>query len=78
LVLSEIYYPGWRVLVDGVEAPILQTNYALNGVVLKPGTRSVQFVYRPKSLTIGATISVLSLLVMAAILAGARMPLKAD
>jgi hypothetical protein len=57
LVLSQIFYSGWRVFVDGVEAQILQPDYALTGVALKEGTRSVRFVFQPMSYRIGIALT---------------------
>ena len=57
LVLSQIFYPGWQVLVDEHEAPILRTDYALTGVALREGIRNVSFIYRPMSFRIGSAVS---------------------
>ncbi|HKY27722.1 MAG TPA: YfhO family protein [Pyrinomonadaceae bacterium] len=61
LVLSENFYPGWRAYVDGRSAEILRVNYNQRGLVLSPGEHTVEFVYRPYSVLIGFTISVLTL-----------------
>lgn len=61
LVLSELYYPGWRATVDGVTAPILKANGLLRAIALAPGSHLVELSYRPASVTIGATISLLTL-----------------
>jgi len=46
LVLSEIYYePGWRATVNGIEAPIYQTNHVLRSVEIPPGENEVIFEY---------------------------------
>jgi hypothetical protein len=47
LVLSDTYYPGWKVFVDGVEKHILRANYAFRGVTLPDGSRRVIFVFNP-------------------------------
>ena len=57
LVLSQMYYPGWQVFVDGRREQILQTDYALTGVVLKKGPHSITFLYRPASLKFGLAIT---------------------
>ena len=48
LVLSEVYYPGWRALVDGVEQPVLRANYTLRAVPLQAGTHTVTLAYTPR------------------------------
>ncbi len=57
LVVSESYYPGWRVWVDGAPARILRANYVLRGVELAAGAHRVRFEYRPWSVRIGAGLS---------------------
>jgi len=57
LVLSENYYPGWRVEVDGQSAELLRVNYALRGVVIPAGDHQVSFVYRPWSIMGGLLLS---------------------
>jgi hypothetical protein len=62
LVLSENYFPGWRVYVDEQPAQLLRVNYNLRGVALAPGEHAVSFVYRPRSVLIGAMVSLLTLI----------------
>lgn len=47
LTLSDTYFPGWKVFVNGVEKPLLRTYTALRGVVIEPGPQSVVFAYAP-------------------------------
>ena len=62
LVLSANHYPGWRAYVDGRLVDTLRVDYNLRGVTLPAGEHSVEFVYRPKSVLIGAAISLLTLI----------------
>jgi hypothetical protein len=62
LVLSENHYPGWRAYVDGRAVDTLRVNYNLRGVTLPAGDHTVEFIYRPKSVLIGAGISILTLI----------------
>ena len=71
LVLSQIFYPGWQVLVDQVETPILRTDYALTGVALKEGSQIVKFVYRPASFRTGSALTVASISILIVVLARA-------
>jgi hypothetical protein len=61
LVLGEIWYPGWQVLVDGVARPIVQTYGLLRGVYLNPGKHTVVWRYRPASLRWGALVTLAAL-----------------
>ena len=60
LVLSENHYPGWRAYLDGRPAGVLRVNYNQRGVLVPAGEHEVSFVYRPKSVIIGAVISLLT------------------
>lgn len=56
LVLSEVYYPGWRAYVDGAEEPLLRANYAFRAVYLEPGLHQVRLVFAPTSWKVGLLI----------------------
>jgi hypothetical protein len=49
LVLSEIWYPGWRATVNGVETPVLRANYALRAVPVPAGDVTVEMRFAPDS-----------------------------
>ncbi len=62
LVLSDTYYPGWKVYVNGEISRILRANYAFRAVELKRGSHTVKFSYEPLSFKIGLYVSLLSLI----------------
>jgi hypothetical protein len=64
LVLSEMYFPGWRATVDGVETPIYRTNYLFRGIAVPAGQHTITFEYRPLSALIGAGLSLLALAIV--------------
>ncbi len=66
LVLTDAWYPGWKVRVDGKPAPVLRVDHALRGVALPPGSHRVEFEFRPAVLPAGAAVSALSLLLLVA------------
>src|SRR5690606_31549323 len=37
LVIGDMWFPHWRVHVNGGDAPLLRANYAFRGVMLEPG-----------------------------------------
>ena len=60
LVLSEIWYPGWRAVDNGDrELPVLKVDHCLRGVYLGPGTHRVVFEYRPASFYAGRALSII-------------------
>ena len=61
LVLGDVYYPGWKALVDGKEAKIYKANYVMRAVALPEGRHKVEFIYTPLYFKIGATISLMTL-----------------
>jgi hypothetical protein len=63
LVLSEVWYPGWRATVDGVETPVLRANYAFRAVRLEPGQHEVHLIFAPRSWRLGLLISGVALVV---------------
>ena len=58
LVLSEVYYPGWKAYVDGRAEPVLRASYAFRAVYLEPGYHEVHLVFEPLSWKVGLGISV--------------------
>ncbi|MCL4458521.1 MAG: YfhO family protein [Chloroflexi bacterium] len=57
LILGDMYYPGWRAFVDGVETKIYRADYLLRAVYLEKGIHRVEFVFDPPSFKIGLTIT---------------------
>jgi hypothetical protein len=61
MVLSEPYYPGWRVYVDGQERKIYLADYFLRAVFLEKGEHQVEFLYLPASYKVGAWLTLMGL-----------------
>ena len=57
LVLSDVYYPGWKATVDGVDTHLFQTNYVLRGIMLPSGGHVIHLEFKPRSFYYGAGIS---------------------
>jgi len=67
LVLSELYYPGWRANLNGRPFEIRKVDGALRGILLPRGTSHITLEYAPVTFYVGAT---LSLVTFGAVLAG--------
>lgn len=66
LILSEPHYPGWQATIDGQPAPIQRANYVLRAIAVPPGEHLVRLEFWPWSFTIGAGISVLTVIIIIA------------
>ncbi len=61
LFLSDTYFNGWKVYVDGNEEKIYRANYAFRAVFLPKGAHEVIYRYEPLSFKVGLWISLLSI-----------------
>jgi uncharacterized membrane protein YfhO len=61
LFLSEIFYPGWKVFVDGCPERILRGNYLFRVLPLSEGKHAVHFVFDPLSIKVGIGLSIMTL-----------------
>ncbi|CAG0934838.1 hypothetical protein TFLX_03700 [Thermoflexales bacterium] len=57
LVLSEVFYPGWHITVDGQPAELYRANYILRAVPVSSGQHRIEMWFMPDSFVSGATIS---------------------
>jgi hypothetical protein len=60
VVVSEAGWRGWRASIDGRRAPLHDANHAFLGVHVPEGRHRLQLVYRPESLTLGLTVSLIT------------------
>ncbi len=72
LVVSDVWYPGWKVYVDGNEAELLRADYAFRGVRLEGGKHSVVFSYFPRSFRLGLLLTISGLALLGAMLSSVK------
>jgi hypothetical protein len=60
LVLTEAWYPGWSVEIDGHPAGLLRADHLLQAVRLGAGKHEVQFRYRSRTLATGFVIAAIA------------------
>ena len=70
LFISDLYYPGWRALVDGEEVEIFKANLAFRAISLSEGKHEVYYEYKPASFLNGLKISAGSLFLLLSIYVG--------
>ena len=61
LVISEVWYPEWRVLVDGEETRFYPVDLTLMGVEIPPGRHKVELRFYPGSFYRGLKLTLLTL-----------------
>src|SRR5690606_8113095 len=54
VVLADVYYPGWRLTIDGRPAPILRVNRMMRGAAVDAGAHTLVYTYEPGSVCRGA------------------------
>ena len=60
LVLSDTYYPGWNVTVNGRSSRIDEVDYLLRGVRVPAGNDVIVFTYDPTSFRAGWIVSLVA------------------
>jgi len=61
LILSEIYYPGWRASLDDTPVRLIRANGLLRGIPVPEGHHTIRVWYAPPTARIGLVISALAL-----------------
>lgn len=64
LVLTDVYFPGWRAEVDGKASEIYRVNAVFRGVKVDVGRHTVRFIFDPINLKIGFLLFALGLAVI--------------
>jgi hypothetical protein len=62
LVVSDVWYPGWRAWVDGRPVMIWRANFLFQAVKVESGSHQVILAYQPLPFLLGLGASLLSLL----------------
>lgn len=62
LVLSEIWYPAWKVYVDGRPAKLHRANYSLRAIEVPKGASKIELKFESESFTMGMWITIITLL----------------
>lgn len=71
-VFSEVWYDrGWKAFIDGKEAPLVKTNYALRGLALPAGKHAIELRFEPYLYQLGnMLVLICSLLTYGVLLGG--------
>jgi len=72
VVLTDLYFPGWEVRVDGEEREVLRANYLFRGGEVEAGRKTVVFTDEPVSLYRGMAVTLVSLVTLGLLIHRAR------
>jgi hypothetical protein len=61
VLLSDVYYPGWQLTVDGTPAPIYRVNGLMRGALVSEGPHRLVYTFVPRSWQIGLVASAFGL-----------------
>lgn len=61
LVLTDTHYPGWQATLDGQGVTILRADVLFRAVLVPAGSHVIEFRYRPRTVQVGAAISLVTL-----------------
>jgi len=64
LFLTDAYYPGWRVRLDGQEETVYQADYLFRAVLVPPGQHILEFTFDPVAFKIGLTVALTTVAVL--------------
>jgi len=60
LVVSQMFYPGWKARIDGKDVSVFPANFGLTAIAVNEGSHDIVFRFVPSSFKIGFIVSLLS------------------
>ncbi len=65
VILADVHYPGWRLTIDGKQAPIHRANRMMRGAAVAAGRHHLIYTYAPHSVRVGWGITLVALATVA-------------
>ncbi len=62
LVVSDVWYPGWKARLDGKDVSLSRANYLFRAVPVTSGEHTVEMIYQPASFLAGLAVTLLAIL----------------
>jgi hypothetical protein len=63
VVLADIYYPGWKLTINGEPAPVYRVNHLMRGAAVKKGKYKLVYTFEPRSFEVGKAVTLVGLAV---------------
>ncbi len=67
VILADVFYPGWKLQIDGREAPLLRVNGMMRGAAVEAGFHRLVYKYEPASFQAGVAVTGITLAVALAV-----------
>jgi Bacterial membrane protein YfhO len=77
LVVSQMYYPGWKATVDGSTVGVYPVDLSLTGIPVPSGSHDIRMFFQPASFRIGLALSLVSVAIVSVVLLR-RLPSSAE
>jgi hypothetical protein len=68
LVVSDVYYPGWKAFVDCHEQTVFRADYLFRAVKVTSGKHKILFQYSPLSIKTGSLFTIFSLIIFGGVI----------
>lgn len=76
VILADVFYPGWKLTIDGERHETVRANRMMRGALVPSGTHRIVYEYDPDSFRLGGRITCVSMAITALLgglgLAGSR------
>jgi uncharacterized membrane protein YfhO len=57
VILADVYYPGWKLTIDGHPASVIRVNRLMRGAAVEAGPHHLVYTYDPFSFRLGCIIT---------------------
>lgn len=79
LVISEVYYPGWKATIDGKEVELGRVNYVLRALHIDAGNHKVVLDFHPTTIESTETAAYIAMVILLlAVIAAIVLTIKPD
>jgi hypothetical protein len=68
IILADVFYPGWKLTIDGEPSTILRANRLMRGAAVKAGKHRLVYTYEPLSFQVGGIVSLGAMVVLGFVL----------
>jgi hypothetical protein len=61
VILADVFYPGWKLTVDGEPQEVVRANRMMRGALVPSGTHKIVYTYEPESFYLGGRVTCVAL-----------------